>query len=121
MILLPMQQPRYHIICDISNCNEKINDPKEIRVFLESVVKIIDMKILEGPIVSEGFPSDPGLSAVVLVDYSHISIHTFTKYDEALIDVFSCRPFERNPLVDFACEYFGAKREESRIKEVWWG
>ncbi len=116
-----MQQPRYHIICDLSNCNEKIKDPQAIREFLEEVVKRVNMSILEGPIIAEGQVENPGISGLVIIDFSHISIHTFTKYNEALIDIFSCKPFERNPIVDYCINYFGAKPEGSRIKEVWWG
>ncbi|OGD97898.1 hypothetical protein A3A49_02760 [Candidatus Curtissbacteria bacterium RIFCSPLOWO2_01_FULL_38_11b] len=116
-----MQQPRYHIICDLSNCNQKIKDPKAIREFLEEVVKKVNMSILEGPIIAEGKPENPGISGLVIIDFSHISVHTFTKYKEALIDIFSCKPFERNPLVDYCFGYFEANADESRVKEVWWG
>ena len=116
-----MQQPRYHIICDLANCNENIKDPSKVREFLEKVVKRVNMSILEGPIIAEGKPENPGVSGLVIIDFSHISVHTFTKYKEALIDIFSCKPFERNPLVDYCCEFFGSNRQNARIKEVWWG
>ena len=116
-----MQQPRYHIICDIPNCNPKIQEPQAIREFLQEAVKKVNMSILEGPIIAEGKPENPGITGLVIIDFSHISIHTFTKYNEALIDIFSCKPFERNPIVDFCCEYFESKRDDARIKEVWWG
>ncbi|KKR78327.1 MAG: hypothetical protein UU23_C0001G0091 [Candidatus Curtissbacteria bacterium GW2011_GWA1_40_9] len=116
-----MQQPRYHIICDLANCNEKIKDPLKIREFLEEIVKKVNMSILEGPIIAEGQPENPGISGLVIIDFSHISIHTFTKFNEALIDIFSCKPFERNPIVDFCTQYFEADASQSRIKEVWWG
>lgn len=116
-----MKQPRYHIICDLANCNEKIKFPKAVREFLEEAVKSVNMSILEGPIIAEGIDENPGVSGIVIIDFSHISVHTFSKYNEALIDIFSCKPFERNPLVDYCCEFFGADRNTSRIKEVWWG
>lgn len=116
-----MQQPRYHIICDLAHCNENIKDPIKIREFLEEVVKRVNMSILEGPIIAEGQPENPGVTGIVIIDFSHISIHTFTKFNEALIDIFSCKFFERNPIVDYCTKYFGADAQLSRIKEVWWG
>ena len=116
-----MQQPRFHIICDLSGCNGNISDPAKVREFLEGLVKKVDMSILEGPIITEGQPDNPGVTGLVIIDFSHISCHTFTKYNEALIDIFSCKFFERNPVVDYCCEFFGADRQNARIKEVWWG
>ncbi len=77
-----MRQPRYHIICDLSGCNQNIKDAPRIREFLEEVVKQINMSILEGPIIAEGKPENPGISGLVIIDFSHISIHTFTKHNE---------------------------------------
>lgn len=116
-----MQAKRYHIICDLVKCNEKIKDSESIREFLEGLVKILNMSILEGPIMAEGVPEDPGVSGVVIIDFSHISIHTFTKYKEALIDVFSCREFNRDIVLDYCMNFFGTTKENSRVKEVWWG
>ncbi len=116
-----LQAKRYHIICDLKNCNEKIKDREALRQFLEDLVKTIDMTILEGPIIAEGKPENPGLSALVIVDFSHLSIHTFTKYDEVLIDIFSCKEFSRDLTIDYCLNFFGTTKEHSRIKEVWWG
>ena len=90
-----MQAKRYHIICDLKNCNKKISEANSLREFIEGLVKLVNMTILEGPIVAEGKPENPGYSALVIIDFSHISVHTFTKFNEALIDIFSCKPFER--------------------------
>lgn len=116
-----LQAKRYHIICDIKGCNDKIRDRQAIREFIEELVKITNMSILEGPIVAEGKPENPGLSAFVIIDFSHISIHTFTKYDEALIDVFSCKEYDKDLVSDYCRSYFGVDKENSRVKEVWWG
>jgi len=116
-----MQTKRYHIICDLKNCNEKIKDKQALREFLESLVKMLNMTILEGPIIAEGLPENPGLSAVVIIDYSDISVHSFTKYDEALIDIFSCKEFNKEIAIDYCLKFFGVDKEKSRIKQVWWG
>lgn len=112
---------RYHIICDLVNCNEKIREREALRQFLEDLVKTINMTILEGPIIAEGKPENPGLSALVIVDFSHLSIQTFTKYNEALIDIFSCKEFNKDLAIDYCLSFFEVQKENSRVKEVWWG
>ena len=116
-----MQTKRYHHIFDLKNCNEKINDRAEVRKFIEEVTKGVDMQILEGPIVAEGVQSNPGLSALAIIDFSHVSVHTFTDYNEALIDVFSCKEYDREKVLAICLKYFGNEKTEVRKKEVWWG
>lgn len=116
-----VKQSRYHIICDLANCTKNMNDQAAVHEFLLEIVKRSNMHILDGPLISPGIPENPGMSGVILIDFSHIAVHTFIKNNEALIDIFSCKPYERNPMVDYCCEFFGADRQEARIKEVWWG
>ena len=116
-----MESKRFHIIYDLRNCNQKINDQKAIREFIEGFVKVVNMSILQGPVVAEGIPQNPGLSSFVIIDFSHISIHTFTKYNEALIDIFSCKEFDKLKAGQYCTEFFGVSTSDSRTKEVWWG
>lgn len=116
-----LQAKRYHIICDLTNCNQKITDEQALRQFLEDLAKMINMSIIEGPIIAKGLPENPGLSALVIVDFSHISIHTFSKYNEVLIDIFSCRQFNKQIAIDYCLKFFEVDQKDSRVKEVWWG
>ena len=54
----------------------------------------IGMKILAGPIVVAGHDCNPGWTGFVVIDKSHIAIHTFTEGNRISIDVFSCQPFD---------------------------
>lgn len=116
-----MQTKRFHIIYDLQNCNEKINDKEAIKNFIQNLVKLIGMHILEGPVIAEGIPQNPGLSAFVIIDYSHISIHSFTKHNEALIDIFSCKEFATEKAQKYCLDYFGADQKGSSIQKVKWG
>ena len=116
-----MNVKRFHNIFDMKNCNDKISDPKVIREFVENIAKAVDMTILEGPIFAQGVAHNPGLSALAIIDFSHISIHTFTKYSEALIDVFSCKEYDKEKVLKVCKEYFETPDTEIREKEVWWG
>jgi S-adenosylmethionine decarboxylase len=54
----------------------------------------IGMKIIAGPVVVEGNPCNPGWTGFVVIDKSHIAIHTFTEGNRISIDVYSCQPFD---------------------------
>ena len=116
-----MHSKRFHNIVDLNHCNTNIHDLKAITVFIETLVAAAGMKKLAGPLASAGVPENPGCSVLVLVDFSHISIHTFTKYDEALIDIFSCKPYDRERVLAMCKEFFSTPETVVREKEVWWG
>ena len=79
------------------------------------------MKILEGPIIAKGKEINPGLSSLAIIDFSHISIHTFTNSNEALIDIFSCKEYGREIVLEISKKYFATSETKVRKKEVWWG
>jgi S-adenosylmethionine decarboxylase len=117
-----MQQQRYHVIMDLENVSQEIlNDVEGLREFLKKLPGTIDMSVLKGPEVVQGIPENPGITGFVIIDFSHISVHTFTKFGEALVDIFSCKPFEQENAIKAVLEYFKISREDARIKEVFWG
>lgn len=116
-----MKTKRFHNIFDLTNCNEKINDKKVIQKFVTEAVESVNMNILEGPIISEGIESNPGLSALAIIDFSHISIHTFTNNKEALIDIFSCKEYDRKKVLQVCKKFFATSDTAIREKEIWWG
>ncbi len=117
-----MQQKRYHIIIDIKGASDAIlNDAIGLKKFLKQLPGVIDMHVLKGPIVVQGIEKNPGISGFVIIDFSHISTHTFTKFGEALVDIFSCKPFSENDAVKAVLDYFKVAKTKARIKKVYWG
>jgi len=85
--------------------NRPITGEKEIKKWLRNLVKKIDMKIIKGPyaayVSKEG---NRGLTAVVMIETSHIAIHIWDETSPALVqcDVYSCAEFSSNEvLVEF--------------------
>lgn len=115
-----MHTKRYHNILDIERCNNTIDNSEQLQTFIHQLAKEIDMTILEGPILAKGLDENPGWSVLAIVDFSHISIHTFTKHQEALIDIFSCKAYDRKKVHDFCINFFGTPESVVRQKEVWW-
>ena len=85
--------------------NRPITGEKEIKKWLRDLVKKIDMKIIKGPFA--GYVSkegNRGLTAVVMIETSHIAIHVWDETSPALVqcDVYSCAEFSLNEvLVEF--------------------
>lgn len=116
-----MKTGRYHIIIDLQNIpDDKANDSNGLREFLNNFPAKIGMSVLNGPHVVKGIPENPGLTGVVLIDFSHISVHTFTKHNEALVDIFSCKPYAKEVALGEVLNYFQVSESSGRIQEVNW-
>lgn len=116
-----MVAKRYHTLIDVSGIsNDILNDEPALNNFLKTLPGMIGMSVLKGPEIAVGIPENPGLSGFVIIDYSHISIHTFTNSQEALVDIFSCKPYDQDMASNAVLEHFKAKKEDSRIQVVCW-
>lgn len=62
---------------------------------LLEIPPLIKMKILAGPhMVRDYDKGHEGVTGFVIIDFSHISVHTFVATREIFIDVFSCKKFD---------------------------
>ncbi|MCW4049820.1 MAG: S-adenosylmethionine decarboxylase [Candidatus Bathyarchaeota archaeon] len=57
---------------------------------LRELPEVIDLNVLSVPHVVEGVPENPGWTSFVIIDKSHIAIHTFSETDTTSIDIYSC-------------------------------
>ena len=90
-----------HLIIRVE-VNHPITSEKELRKWLRNLVKKIDMKIIKGPyaayVSKEG---NRGLTGIVMIETSHISIHIWDEELPALVqcDVYSCAEFSSNEVL----------------------
>lgn len=116
-----MKTGRFHIILDLEKVdNQILNDEEGLKKFLVDVTEKVEMHVLFGPVVVSGIPENPGLSGFVIIDYSHISAHTFTNNGEAEVDIFSCKPFEQEKAKEAVLNYFKVPESSVRFQEVCW-
>jgi S-adenosylmethionine decarboxylase len=87
-----------HLMLDCYGCpREKLADMDLIFNTLDTFPAKIKMNKIMPPYVFKyvgKFPEDWGISGVVLIAESHISIHTFPDKEHAFIDIFSCKDFD---------------------------
>ena len=101
-----------HLILDMGGCNEKISRKESIRAFVAELVDAIDMVAYGEPLI-EHFATHSqeaaGYSLVQLIETSAISAHFSDHNRDVYLDVFSCKSFDSNRVVQVVDKYFEPK------------
>ena len=95
---------------DIQDCDKGvIQDAGAIRTFVHELCERIKMKRF-GETVVVDFGDDPkvsGYSMTQLIETSLISGHFVDKTGATHLDIFSCKWYDSQKVIDFALEFFG--------------
>lgn len=89
-----------------------LNPPQDIKVvknWLKNFVEDIDMKLLQGPYVSYvDVPGNKGLTAVVMIETSHIAFHVWDEEDPALLqfDLYTCGALDVEKVLSITDSFF---------------
>ncbi|NBX78077.1 S-adenosylmethionine decarboxylase [bacterium] len=93
--------------------NAKVKDPINTEQqgidFLTNLVEQIDMKIIKGPFASYvDKDGNRGLTAIVMIETSHIAFHIWDEVDPALIqfDLYTCGQLELNKVINLFKQTF---------------
>jgi len=101
-----------HLILDMGGCNGNIALKESIRAFVAELVDAIDMVAYGEPII-EHFATHSqeaaGYSLVQLIETSAISAHFSDHNRDVYLDVFSCKSFNSNRVVQVVDKYFEPK------------
>ncbi len=110
-----------HLMVDGYGCpREKLQDLSLVYKFLEECPDRIGMTKIMPPYVFryEGVnPKDWGVSGVVLIAESHISIHTFVEKGYFSMDIFSCKDFDVEAAKAYVLNIFSATSCEINVLE----
>ncbi len=88
-----------HVFGNLKNCNvEILKDEEELRKIACEAARLGNMTIVS--VVSHKFGVESGVSVIVIVAESHISIHTWPEHAYATVDVYTCGA-RSNPLLAF--------------------
>lgn len=97
--------------------------------FLTRLVEAIDMKIIKGPFASYvDKPGNRGLTAIVMIETSHIAFHIWDEEDPGLIqfDLYTCGKLDLEAVIEIFYKTFNVvdmdyvlfDREKGFVKEA---
>lgn len=100
----------YHLVVDCGAGNiDRITDKENIRRFVLELVDRIDM-VAFGNLWIERFalhdPDKTGISFVQMIETSNITGHFVEKSGDFYIDVFSCKTFDTETVIQVISKYF---------------
>ena len=108
-----------HLVIDGYGSDPRLlQDEEYIRKLLDSYPAQIGMTKISTPLVFKyvgSKPEDWGVSGVVFIAESHISIHTFVERCYVNIDVFSCKDFNAEHATEHFRDKFQLTRFTSRL------
>ncbi len=98
-----------HLLLELFDCDsESINNLEAVKSSLIEAAKRAQATIVD--VVFHEF-NPFGISGVVVIAESHLSIHTWPEYRYAAVDVFSCgEVLQPEIAVNYLVEQFGAER-----------
>jgi S-adenosylmethionine/arginine decarboxylase-like enzyme len=103
---------------DIYECSpDTIRDPEAIRRFVAELCELIEMKPFGDTLVVHFGKEErvAGFSMVQLIETSLISAHFANQSNAVYLDIFSCRPYDKDAVVEFATRFFGGRRVSSTV------
>ncbi len=108
-----------HLILDCYGANpHKLEDIGLIFETLNALPGLIGMKKIGFPQLAQFKEKEiAGVSGIIMIVESHISLHTYSKKDFLSMDVYSCRHFEHGPLIEYVKNVFGVKEMEMSLIE----
>lgn len=103
-----------HLLIELYDCNTRLlNQINEIEEILTDAAKMVGATIVE---TSFHHFSPYGVSGVVVIAESHITIHTWPEYNYAAIDVFTCDDsMAIDKITEFLSTKFKAKKYEQKL------
>ena len=98
----------YHLIINAGNCNrEAVMSAGTIYDFCKELVERIDMVAFGEPqIVKFGTGNKAGYTLVQLIETSNICAHFCDDSGDAYLDVFSCKPYDTQIVLELVDKYF---------------
>lgn len=109
----------YHLILDCRSCNlDSIKSKYAIQNFVFDLVKDIDMVAYGDPVIEHFANHDPdkgGFTLVQLIETSNITAHFVDKNGDAYIEIFSCKPYNKQKAMAVVRKHFTPQRIRARF------
>jgi S-adenosylmethionine decarboxylase len=108
-----------HITIDLKGCPKETLSNYNLHFdYLKSLPEMIDMTPITQPYVfpySGLVPEDKGITGIVIIAESHISIHSFEEKGYSFIDIFSCKDMDVERAIEITLDTFKPESYEINI------
>ncbi len=108
-----------HITIDLKGCPKEILSNYELHFeWLKKLPELIQMTPITQPYVfpyAGLVPEDKGITGIVIIAESHLSIHSFEDKGYSFIDIFSCKDFDIQKAVDTTIDFFKPSSYELNV------
>jgi S-adenosylmethionine decarboxylase len=110
-----------HLMLDLNGCNQKtLDDLEACFKLLSELPGMVGMTAITQPYVfryDSVVPDDAGITGVVIIAESHISLHTYPKKHFAFVDLFSCKPFDVEKAKSHIIRFFESTSPMTYVQE----
>ena len=105
-----------HLIASFKRCNQNIIDKQIISEFLHQLAIDVDMQPFGQPIVERfGEGIEIGISGVQLIETSAITVHTNDMARDLYLDVFSCKDFDADEVLQIVQDRFAPEEYTHKV------
>ncbi len=109
-----------HLMLDGYRCSaEVLNNANKIYQFLDEMPEKLGMKKLTKPYILKAEGNDKkdpgGWTGFVIIEESHISVHTFVKRGFVTIDTYSCKEFDTEMAIAYIKDFFQVQEAETHV------
>ena len=108
-----------HLTLDLIGCPKEILQDYNLHFnLLKELPEMIGMTPITQPYVfpySGLVPEDRGITGIVIIAESHLSVHSFEDKGYTFIDMFSCKPFDVEKAEKFIIDLFKPEKVERNL------
>jgi S-adenosylmethionine decarboxylase len=108
-----------HITIDLKGCPKETLSNYELHFnYLKNLPELISMTPITQPYVfpySGLVPEDKGITGIVIIAESHISVHSFEEKGYCFIDIFSCKDMDVERAIQITLDTFKPTDSEINI------
>jgi S-adenosylmethionine decarboxylase len=108
-----------HLTLDLIGCPKEILSDYNLHFdLLKKLPEMIGMTPITQPYVfpySGLVPEDKGITGIVIIAESHLSVHSFEEKGYTFIDMFSCKAFDVEKAEKFIIDLFKPERVEKNL------
>lgn len=104
-----------HVLLELYECSpNSLTEPADSERILLSAAAAMGATVIGAHFHTF---SPHGVSGVVVIAESHLTIHTWPEHGYAAVDIFSCGDLNLDAGIDLICRSFAAKRTETTLVE----